>query len=166
MRMGVQEIAPTLAAGLGLAQNWGVVISGVEPGGPADMAGVKVQDVVVAVDSHPILGLPGLTASLYLHLPAENLTVVLLRGSQRILLNIPAIEHRDEMDQLGGLVNPNNRIGGLGVFAVDFTPQLASSAHKVHLASAVVVVALTPGPDTHSRSFNPADLIHCLNNTP
>jgi S1-C subfamily serine protease len=72
--VGVQEITPTLAAGLGLAQNWGVVISDVEPGGPADMAGVKAQDVVVAVDSHPILGLPGLTASLYLHPPAENLT--------------------------------------------------------------------------------------------
>jgi hypothetical protein len=88
-------------------------------------------EVVVAVDSHPILGLPGLTASLYLHPPAENLTVVVLRGSQRILLNIPAIEHRDEMDQLAGLVNPKNRIGGLGVFAVDFTPQLASAAHDV-----------------------------------
>ena len=166
IRVGVQEITPTLAAGLGLAQNWGVVISDVEPGGPADMAGVKVQDVVVAVDSHPILGLPGLTASLYLHLPAENLTVVLLRGSQRILLNIPAIEHRDEMDQLGGLVNPKNRIGGLGVFAVDFTPQLASAAHNVRLASGVVVVALTPGPDTQSRSFHPGDVIHVLNNTP
>ncbi|HWO32664.1 MAG TPA: trypsin-like peptidase domain-containing protein, partial [Candidatus Acidoferrum sp.] len=36
IRVGVQEITPTLAAGLGLAHNWGVVISDVEPGGPAD----------------------------------------------------------------------------------------------------------------------------------
>jgi serine protease Do len=70
------------------------------------------------------------------------------------------------MDQLGGLVNPKNRIGGLGVFAVDFTPQLASAAHNVRLASGVVVVALTPGPDTQSRSFHPGDVIHVLNNTP
>ena len=164
--VGVQEITPTLAAGLGLAQNWGVVISDVEPGGPADTAGLKVQDVVVAVDSHPILGLPGLSASLYLHPPADNLTVVVLRGSQSILLNIPAIEHRDEIDQLAGLVDPKNRIGGLGVFAVDFTPQLAAAARGVRLASGVVVVALTAGPDSESRSIHAGDIIHALNNTP
>jgi serine protease Do len=166
IRVSVQEITPALAVGLGLAQNWGVVISDVEPGGPADAAGLEVQDVVVAVDSHLILGLPGLTASLYLHPPAENLTVVVLRGSQRILLKIPAIEHRDDMDQLAGVVNPKNRIAGLGVFAVDFTPQLASAAHDVRLASGVVVVALTQGPDTQSHSIHAGDIIHALNNTP
>jgi len=162
--VGVQELTPTLAAGLGLAQNWGVVISDVEPGGPADAAGLEGQDVIVAIDSHPILGLPGLTASLYLHPPAEDLNIVVLRGTQRIVLNIPAIEHRDEMDQLAGLVNPNNRIDGLGVFAVDFTPELPSVSPDVRLASGVVVVALSPGPDTQSRSIHAGDIIHALNN--
>jgi serine protease Do len=104
--VGVQEITPTLAAGLGLAQKWGVVISDVQPGGPADAAGLEVQDVLVAVDSHLILGLPGLTASLYLHPPAENLNVVVLRGSQGIVLSIPAIEHRDEIRRDGPTCRP------------------------------------------------------------
>jgi len=162
--VGVQEITTTLAAGLGLAQNWGGVICDVEPAGPADVAGLEAQDVIVAIDSHPILGLPGLTASLYLHPPAEDLNIVVLRGTQRIVLNIPAIEHRDEMDQLAGLVNPNNRIGGLGVFAVDFTPELPSVSPDVRFASGVVVVALSPGPDTQSRSIHAGDIIHALNN--
>jgi S1-C subfamily serine protease len=79
-------------------------------------------------------------------------------------LNIPAIEHRDEMDQLAGLVNPNNRIGGLGVFAVDFTPELPSVSADVRFTSGVVVVALSPGPDTQSRSIHAGDIIHALNN--
>ena len=166
IQAGVQEITPTLAAGLGLVQNWGVVISDVEPDGPADEAGLKVQDVVLAVDGHPIMGLPGLIASLYLHPPDKELTVVVLRGPHRISLNIPAIEHRDEMDQLAELVDPKNRIGGLGVFAVDFKPELPSVVRDVRLPSGVVVVALTPGPDTESRSFHAGDIIHALNNTP
>ena len=165
IRAGVQEITPTLAAGLGLAQNWGVVISDVEPGGPADEAGLEVQDVVLTVDTHPIMGLPGLTAALYLHPPDEELTVVVLRGSRTISLSVPAIEHRDEMDQLANLVDPRNRIGGLGIFAVDFKPQLPSVA-DIRFHSGVVVVALTPGPDTQSRSFQAGDVIHSLNNTP
>src|SRR6202007_2686845 len=114
IQAGVQEITPTLAAGLGLAQTWGVVISDFEPGGPADEGGLAVRDVVVAVDSHPIKGLPGFTAALYLHPPDEELTVVVLRGSKTMSLNIAAIEHRDDMDQLADLVDPKNRIGGLG----------------------------------------------------
>jgi len=166
IQAGVQEITPTLALGLGLAQNWGVAVSDVEPCGPADAAGLEVGDVVVAVDSHPISGLPGFTTLLYLHPPAENPAVVVLRGSQRILLNIFAIEHRDEMDQLADLVDPNNRIGELGVFAVDFKPQLPSLAADVRLPSGVVVVAVTQEPDTQSRSFHAGDIIHALNNTP
>ena len=81
-------------------------------------------------------------------------------------MNIPAIEHRDEMDQLAGLVNANNRIDGLGVFAVDFTPELPSVSPDVRFASGVVVVALSPGPDTQSRSIHAGDIIHALNNAP
>ena len=165
IRAAVQEITPTLATGLGLAQNWGVVISDVEPGGPAEEAGLEVQDVVLTVDTHPIMGLPGLTAALYLHPPDEELTVVVLRGSRTISLSVPALEHRDEMDQLANLVDPRNRIGGLGIFAVDFKPQLPSVA-DIRFHSGVVVVALTPGPDTQSRSFQAGDVIHSLNNTP
>src|SRR5260370_12309785 len=86
--VGVQEITPTLAAGLGLAQNWGVVISDVEPGGPADAAGLEGRGIIVAIDSHPKMGLPGLIPSLYLHSPAEKLHIVVLRVSRRILFDI------------------------------------------------------------------------------
>ena len=68
------------------------------------------------------------------------------------------------MDQLAGLVNPNNRIGGLGVFAVDFTPELPSVSPNVRFASGVVVVALSPGAATQSRGIHAADIIHALNN--
>jgi S1-C subfamily serine protease len=68
------------------------------------------------------------------------------------------------MDQLAGLVNPNNRIGGLVGFAVDFTPELPSVSPNVRFASGVAVVALSPGPDTQSRSIHAGDIIHALNN--
>ncbi len=58
-----------------------------------------------------------------------------MRGSQTISLSVPAIEHRDEMDQLADFVDPRNRIGGLGIFTVDFKPQLPSVADIRYLLS-------------------------------
>src|SRR5580693_2494318 len=48
-RIGVyaQTISPTMAEGLGLAQDSGVILSDVEPEGQADKAGVKVGDIVL-----------------------------------------------------------------------------------------------------------------------
>jgi serine protease Do len=161
--VNAQEITPTLASGLGLARNWGVVISDVQAGGPADGAGLKVQDVVVAVDGHLITGLPGLTAALYLHPPDEGLTVAVLRGPQEIVLKISPIQHHDEMDQL---VDLNNRIGSLGIFASNLQSQLRLVKLDARFASGVVVVGLSPGPDSETHDFHAGDIIHALNRAP
>jgi serine protease Do len=55
-----QNITPTLAAGLGLARSWGAIISDVAAGGAAEAAGLQVDDIVLAIDARPILGLPTL----------------------------------------------------------------------------------------------------------
>ena len=41
-----QSITPSLAAGLELSRDWGVVLGDVDPDGPAAEAGLKVGDIV------------------------------------------------------------------------------------------------------------------------
>src|SRR5205807_2011631 len=54
----VQNITPTLAAGLGLARSWGAIISDIAAEGAAEAAGLQLDDIVLAIDGRPILGLP------------------------------------------------------------------------------------------------------------
>jgi S1-C subfamily serine protease len=49
-----QEITPDLAESFKLPGASGVLIAGVEPQGPADRAGVKPGDVLVAVGGKPV----------------------------------------------------------------------------------------------------------------
>jgi S1-C subfamily serine protease len=44
--------------GLGLGQKYGVIISDVLPGGPAEAAGLMVGDVLVSIDGQPADNLP------------------------------------------------------------------------------------------------------------
>ena len=50
----LQTITSDLARGLGLGHDWGVIVSDVKPGGPADIAGLGVKDIIVSIDDKPI----------------------------------------------------------------------------------------------------------------
>ena len=60
----------------------GAVVTEVEPGTPADEAGVRVGDVVVAVDDAAIDGATGLIAAIRDREPGDTLTVELLREGE------------------------------------------------------------------------------------
>lgn len=164
IQVGAQTVTPTLAAGLGLAQNWGVVVSDVIPKGPADAAGLKVQDIVVAIDGRPILGLPGLTAALYLHPVDQVVRLEVLRGNQKISLNVPALEDRDKEDHLANFIDPNNQIGRLGVYVMDLDDQLRSAiSADVRIPSGVVVLGQSLDLNALTSTLRAGDIIHAVN---
>jgi len=98
-----QNITPTLAEGLGLARSWGVIISDTAPGGMAEAAGLQVQDIVLAIDGHPILGFPDFNAALYLHPADQILQIHVLRGVSRMSFNIPVKVYHDKLDELADM---------------------------------------------------------------
>jgi serine protease Do len=161
---GAQNITPPLAQGLGLPQSYGVVISDVTPGGPAEAAGMKIGDIVLSVDGRRVDTLPELTAAMYLHPLDEVMRLVVLRGGDKKTLEIPVIEHRDTMDKLMDAVDPDKSlIRRLGVLAIDLNDQLRAAVGELRISSGVVVVARAAdllGPDTGLKT---GDVIHSLN---
>jgi len=52
--VGAQDLTPELAQGFDLDQQQGAIITLINPGSPADKAGLKVGDVVTAVNNRPL----------------------------------------------------------------------------------------------------------------
>jgi serine protease Do len=65
--IGIRSIAvtPSLAAGLLLPRDWGVILEDVEPGGPSDQAGLRPGDFPTGVDGGTIQNLRQLLISHY-----------------------------------------------------------------------------------------------------
>src|SRR5277367_2083229 len=162
-----QEVTPTLADGLKLAQHWGVIVADVKPGGPAAAAGLQVQDIVLAADDRHIETLPQLTSALYLHRLDDVLKLEILRGDQKKILYIPAIEHRDQMDQLFDAANAENDIvPRLGILAADLTPDVLNQVGPLRISSGVVVLGRAVDLITPDTGLQTGDIIHALNAGP
>jgi serine protease Do len=163
-----QEITPTLAEGLQLSQRWGVIVVDVKPDGPAAAAGLQIQDIILTADDRRIETLPSLSSALYLHRLDQVVKLEVLRGKEKKTLFIPAIEHRDQMDQLLDTVNPENSlIPKFGVLAIDLTGDLgAKLSAALRIPSGVIVVGRAADLITPDTGLQAGDVIHQLNTTP
>jgi len=167
VKAAAQTITASLAKGLGLSQNWGVVIDDVIPGGPAEAAGLKVGDIVVRADGRLIGTLPAFTSALYLHPLDEVLQLEVLRGTERKTLFIPAVEMKDPMDSLSDLVNSReNLVSRLGILALRLNDELRSMVGTLRNPSGVVVVARVANFMSSETGLETGDIIHSVNQVP
>jgi serine protease DegS len=83
-----QELNPELAASFGLQAPRGVVIAGVVPNGPADRAGLKPGDVLLAIDNRPILDARVTMSDIAAVTPGETLPLTVVRGGETLQVTL------------------------------------------------------------------------------
>jgi serine protease Do len=162
----VQTVTPDLAAGLHLPRDFGVIISDISPGGSADKAGLRIQDIILSVDGTPTGSLPLFAHSLYLHKSGERVKVEVLRGSDRVLLDIPLVERPHKEDSLADVADPaKNLVRPLSILGIELTLDLAQSLPDLRIPTGVIVAARTLGSGTVEIPLQTGDVIHGLNGT-
>ena len=92
--LGVEgtEITTQAAMATGNPAIRGALIVGVFIYSPADMAGVRSGDVVVAVDGNPVQGIRDLLNQITLRKPGDEVEISIYRGTQQLTLKMPVTE--------------------------------------------------------------------------
>jgi len=159
-----QAITPTLATGLGLPNGWGVIVSDVQPGSPATAAGLRVRDIITALDGKTIESLPELENNLYLKAPGDRVAIQVLRGQKPIDLELTMEEHIEEPNPDARPANPDKTlVVELGILGVDIDRELARAIPGIREASGVLVSGKTKLADRMEIELRAGDIIHTLN---
>jgi serine protease Do len=161
-----QTITPDLAKGLGLSQDFGVIISDVDSSGPAEAGGLRPGDVVVSVDGVPIDSLPKYMAFLYLHAAGHPMEIQVLRSGKPVTASVIPAEAPPTIDNLADLINPKtDLVASLGVFVIDLNESLAS-AMPTRSDKGVMVAGLISGEPATMADLQQGDVIRSINGKP
>jgi serine protease DegQ len=83
-----QDITPELAESFGLATKSGAIIAGVVRGGPADRAGMKPGDILVAVEGRPVADTIEMLNLIAQLVPGAKAKVTVMRKTQQSVLEV------------------------------------------------------------------------------
>jgi len=163
----LQTITPEIAAGLRLPRDYGIIVSDVTPGGPADQAGLKIQDIIIGLDGTPTESLPLLSQNLNMHGSGDHARFEILRGTATMELDVALGERPHKVDTLADMANPvKNSVPRLDILGIELNVDLAHSLPDLRIPSGVIVAAKTLGPTAGEVPLQTGDVIHGLNGTP
>jgi serine protease Do len=160
----LQTVTPDLARGLGLAQDWGVIVSDLEPGGPADAAGVRIKDIIVSIDDKPIDSLPLIAFHLYTRREGDRLRMGVVRGEEHVSISMIVAERPEAFHSVIDLVDPDkSAVPQLGVLGVSIDGELGAAIAALRVPSGGMIAAHAQSRGAAAVSLSAGDVIHSVN---
>jgi serine protease Do len=165
--LSVQTVTPTLAKGLGLAQDWGAVVSDLESGGPAETAGLKVGDVVKSANGKDMEDAGHLEEAIYRLGLNQSVDLAVIREGTTMNIKVAVHESEDDPERFADMVDPNkNLVPQLGILAIELSQKLTDMLPELRHEYGIVVAARSANAPYSGASLELGDVIYEINHSP
>jgi serine protease Do len=165
--VGLQTITPTMAKGLSLGQDWGVIVSDIEPDGPAKTAGVQIGDVIQSLNGKTVESSSQLENEIYRLAVKENVKLGLLRDRKTLSVTVPVHEREDDPTRFADMVNPeDNLVMKLGILAIEVNDKISDMLPDLRHEYGLVVAARTAVAPYSGTELETGDVIYEINAVP
>jgi serine protease Do len=159
-----QTITPQMAEGLGLETDHGVIVSDLDPNGPAAAAGVQQNDIILAIDGRRLESERQLTVNVYRDVPGKKVVLQVQRGEQQIDISVETAEQTHDLDSLADLVDPvKNVVPELGIVGIDINKTILQLLPDLRRPQGVVVAARKANTPYSGPALETGDVIYQVN---
>jgi serine protease Do len=157
----VQQITPEIAESLNLSQPEGALVSDVTPGGPADKAGIKRGDVIVAFDGNKIEDMPDLPKTVATNEPGTKSKLTFLRNGKEKTVDLTLGELPEEVAVSTSVTN-NKVERNLGLIVQEINPQI-QRRFRLEESKGVIITNVNPGSIGYEAGLMAGDIILEMN---
>lgn len=172
----IGTLTPELAPQFGSSDLRGALISQVTPGSPAEKAGLKMGDVVTAIDGKTVKSGDELTMAVIGHSPGSTVTLDLVRDKKPTKVSIKLAERPNGIDwdaKSKGSSNDNDddssasgNTTALGITVENLTPEIAEQIHVPATTKGVVVDQVDQSSPAADASVGKGVVIIAVNRQP
>jgi serine protease Do len=177
--IAIQDLTPELAKALNVPAKEGAVASQVNDGSPAKKAGLKEDDVIVAIDGEKVGSGSALSRAVALKRPGTTANLTVYRGGNKMDVKVqlgtrPDLEHTQERPEPNQSEEGQSRHPKLGLEFGDMDPRYAdsvgipndgalirdvapgSAAERAGLVPGMVIVEASGKPVRNARDLDKA----------
>ena len=158
--VSVQTISPDMARALELKEATGALVNDVVTGGPAEAAGLKRGDVIIAFDGRDIKNMSDLPMIVANTPAGKTADVRVIRDGKTMDVKITVSELSDARQAQAASLGE-----GLGMTLEDVTPRLQRE-FGIRDKIGVVVAEVVPGSPAAAAGLQAGDLIREVNRMP
>jgi serine protease Do len=156
--VAIQEVNASLAKSFGLEKPQGALVSSVESGGPAEKAGLKPGDVILALNGEEIPGSPDLPPRVAALSPGSTAKLEIWRDHAKREVDVRVGESKE--DAVASTQQQGQEHGRLGLAVRPLTPEERKEAS----VSGGLLVDGVQGPAARA-GIQPGDVVLALNGT-
>ncbi len=140
--VAVQAVNQTLADSFQLDKPQGALVSSVEPGGPADKAGLRVGDVVQRLGDKPVVDSGDLPALIGQALPGEHTKLGVWRQGKPMELSVQL----GDANEKAATVAQADPVAGKGKLGLALRPLTPAEQRSAGISGGLVVERVQQGP--------------------
>ncbi|HEV2275692.1 MAG TPA: trypsin-like peptidase domain-containing protein [Acidobacteriaceae bacterium] len=160
------NITPTLAEGLGLSRNSGVVIEDVVVGSQADRAGITIGDIILSADNRPIRDTKEFALLMFRKRPGEKVHLEILTGAAKREMDVEVMQSpRDAASLIGPADAERYLVPRLGALVLPITPDVLKELGAQREPGGLLVVARTFGIAADEVNLKTGDILYYANKT-
>src|ERR1035438_2066684 len=131
-----------MAAGLGLSEDGGVLLSGVDPGGPGDVAGLQPGDILASLNGKSMTNARQTEVDLYRYPVGARIDVQVIRNGTKQTIRGVAVGRHGYPQRFADMVDPTkNLVTRLGILGIDVDQNVAALLPDLRKRYGVVVAA-------------------------
>jgi serine protease Do len=145
---------------LNLPSRKGALINSVEPGSPAEKAGLKQYDVVIEVDGQPVENSNSLQMKIADIQPGTKVNLKIIRDGKEKTITVAVAELQEERQS-------TRQAGGgkdVGLAVTELTPNLARR-YGLRTTRGLLITEVSDGSDAARKGLLPGDIILEVNRT-
>ncbi|MBV8205665.1 MAG: Do family serine endopeptidase [Acidobacteria bacterium] len=163
MGVGITDVTPQNAKFFNMEKATGAVVTEVTPDSPSSKAGMKVGDVVVAVNGHAVSDAGDLQATVTELSPGTPIKLGVMRDGKTITVPLTLGEYNNKTAESSSGWSESGEKGRWGMGLSDLTPDARQQLEVPSGVHGAVIMQVQPGSQADNAGLSQGDVITQVN---